>query len=43
VARDAAGWAQAFITVALAGGGRGWLLDLMRRRQDGASGTMDLP
>jgi phosphatidylglycerol lysyltransferase len=42
VAYDAEGRAQAFITVLPAGGGRGWTLDLMRRRADAASGTMDL-
>jgi lysylphosphatidylglycerol synthetase-like protein (DUF2156 family) len=35
------GQAQAFITVVPAGGGRGWMLDLMRRRA-AESGTMDL-
>jgi lysylphosphatidylglycerol synthetase-like protein (DUF2156 family) len=35
------GQAQAFITVVPAGGGRGWMLDLMRRRP-AESGTMDL-
>ena len=42
VAYGPEGQAQAFITVVPAGGGRGWLLDLMRRRQDVESGTMDL-
>jgi lysylphosphatidylglycerol synthetase-like protein (DUF2156 family) len=42
VARDAAGRVQAFLTVVPAGGGRGWLLDLMRRWRDGESGAMDL-
>jgi lysylphosphatidylglycerol synthetase-like protein (DUF2156 family) len=42
VARDVAGRVQAFLTVVPAGGGRGWLLDLMRRRRDSESGTMDL-
>jgi lysylphosphatidylglycerol synthetase-like protein (DUF2156 family) len=42
VARDRAGRVQAFLTVVPAGGGRGWLLDLMRRERDSESGTMDL-
>lgn len=42
LAYDGANRAQAFITVVPAGGGRGWMLDLMRRRGDAASGTMDL-
>ncbi|HKC75430.1 MAG TPA: DUF2156 domain-containing protein [Chloroflexota bacterium] len=42
VARDRAGRVQAFLTVVPAGGGRGWLLDLMRRGRDSQSGTMDL-
>jgi lysylphosphatidylglycerol synthetase-like protein (DUF2156 family) len=42
VARDAAGRVQAFLTVVPAGGGRGWMLDLMRRRRDSESGAMDL-
>jgi lysylphosphatidylglycerol synthetase-like protein (DUF2156 family) len=42
VARDGAGRVQAFLTVVPAGGGRGWLLDLMRRRRNSESGTMDL-
>src|SRR5919108_5648961 len=42
VARDAVGRVQAFLTVVPAGGGRGWMLDLMRRRHDSESGTMDL-
>jgi phosphatidylglycerol lysyltransferase len=42
VAHDRAGRVQAFLTVVPAGGGRGWMLDLMRRRCDSASGAMDL-
>jgi lysylphosphatidylglycerol synthetase-like protein (DUF2156 family) len=42
VACDRAGRVQAFLTVVPAGGGRGWLLDLMRRRRDSESGAMDL-
>lgn len=42
VAYDAAGQAQAFITVVPIGGGCGWMLDLMRRRNNAVSGTMDL-
>jgi lysylphosphatidylglycerol synthetase-like protein (DUF2156 family) len=42
LAYDGANRAQAFITVVPAGGGRGWMLDLMRRRRDALSGTMDL-
>jgi lysylphosphatidylglycerol synthetase-like protein (DUF2156 family) len=42
VARDAAGRVQAFLTVVPAGSGRGWMLDLMRRRHDRESGAMDL-
>ncbi|HZS91133.1 MAG TPA: phosphatidylglycerol lysyltransferase domain-containing protein [Chloroflexota bacterium] len=42
VASNAAGDAQAFITLIPAGGGRGWMLDMMRRRRDVESGTMDL-
>jgi phosphatidylglycerol lysyltransferase len=33
---------QAFITLIPAGSGRGWTLDLMRRRRNAESGTMDL-
>lgn len=33
---------QAFITLNPAGSGRGWTLDLMRRRRTAESGTMDL-
>jgi lysylphosphatidylglycerol synthetase-like protein (DUF2156 family) len=42
VARDAAGRVQAFLTAVPAGGGRSWMLDLMRRRHDSESGAMDL-
>jgi phosphatidylglycerol lysyltransferase len=42
VASDAAGEAQAFITLIPSGGGRGWMLDLMRRRRNVESGAMDL-
>lgn len=42
VAYNAAGSAQAFITLVPAGGGYGWLLDMMRRHCDVESGTMDL-
>lgn len=42
IAYDDAGRAQAFITLVPAGGGRGWMLDLMRRRCEAVSGTMDL-
>src|SRR5205085_1131548 len=42
VAYGPRGQAQAFITVVPAGRGRGWMLDLMRRRRAAESGTMDL-
>jgi phosphatidylglycerol lysyltransferase len=42
MAYGAHGAAQAFLTVVPAGGARGWTLDLMRRRLEAVSGTMDL-
>jgi phosphatidylglycerol lysyltransferase len=42
VAYDGVGQVQAFLTVVPAGGGRGWMLDLMRRHHTAVSGSMDL-
>jgi phosphatidylglycerol lysyltransferase len=42
LACDRAGRVQAFLTVVPAGGGRGWMLDLMRRYRSATAGTMDL-
>lgn len=42
VAYDADGRAQALVSIVPAGGGRGWTLDLMRRRRSAVSGAMDL-